>query len=190
MLDFDAFRQGEVSLDELVEGLGPGDLANLTREMIDAMLVRIVECEDGDVIFEPQDPEAHDPYASDPADVALAWNLGHVIVHVTASAEESAFLAAELARGVENHGRSRYEVPWQSMTSIKGCRKRLAESRRMRIASLDMWPDPPFLDNGYRPWEGAPEVNAVGQFVLGLMHDDSHLDQIDEIVRQAKEAGT
>ena len=90
--------------------------------------------------------------------------------------------------GVENHGRSRYEVPWQSMRSMAGCRERLEESRRMRISSLEMWPDPAFLDNGYRPWEGAPEVNAVGRFVLGLMHDDSHLDQIDEIVRQAKEA--
>lgn len=188
MLDFNAFRQDKISLDELVVGLGPGDLASLTHEMIDAMLVRIAHCKDGDVIFEPQDPEAHDPYASDPADVALAWNLGHVIVHVTASAEESAFLAAELARGVENHGRSRYEVPWQSMTSVEECHKRLEESRRMRIASLDMWPDPPFLENRYRPWEGAPNVNAVDQFVLGLMHDDSHLDQMKEIVRQAKEA--
>jgi hypothetical protein len=93
-----------------------------------------------------------------------------------------------LARGVDNHGRSRYEVPWQSMTTIAGCRRRLEESRRMRIASLGMWPDDAFLDNAYRPYPSAPEVNAVGQFVLGLRHDDGHLDQIGEIVRQAKEA--
>ena len=79
-------------------------------------------------------------------------------------------------------------MPWQSMTSMAGCRQRLEESRMMRVASLGMWPDPAFLDNGYRPWEGAPEINAVGRFVLGLMHDDSHLGQMDEIVRQAKEA--
>jgi hypothetical protein len=188
MLDFDAVRKDKVSFSELVEGLTQQELAELTHEMIDAMLVRIQDCLDEDVIFEPLDPEAHDPYAADEADVDLAWNLGHVIVHVTASAEESAFLAAELARGVENHGRSRYEVPWQSMTSIAGCRHRLEESRRMRVASLDLWPDPALLDNVYRPWEGAPEVNAVGRFVLGLMHDDSHLDQIAKIVQQAKEA--
>jgi hypothetical protein len=188
MLDFYAVREGQVSIEELVEGLTRQDLADLTDEMIDAMLDQIQDCVDRDVTFEPVDRAAHDPYASDPADVDLAWNLGHVIVHVTASAEESAFLAAELARGVENHGRSRYEVPWQSMTSMAGCRQRLKESRRMRVGSLGMWPDPAFLDNGYRPWEGAPEVNAVGRFVLGLMHDDSHLEQLAEIVRQAKEA--
>jgi hypothetical protein len=188
MLDFNAVRAGQVTIGELVEGLTRDDLADLTDEMIDAMLDRIQGCVDEDVTFEPVDPAAHDPYAIDPADVDLAWNLGHVIVHVTASAEESAFLAAELARGVENHGRSRFEVSWQSMTSMAVCHQRLEESRRMRVGSLDMWPEPAFLDNGYQPWEGAPEVNAVGRFVLGLMHDDSHLEQLAEIVRQAKEA--
>lgn len=53
-------------------------------------------------------------------DVHLAWNLGHVIVHTMASAEESAALAAELARGVEYHGRSRYEVPWETVARKKG----------------------------------------------------------------------
>ena len=188
MLDFYAVREGQISISELVEGLTRQDLADLTHEMINAMLDQIEDCADADVTFEAVDPEAHDPYASDPADEDLAWNLGHVIVHVTASAEESAFLAAELARGVENHGRSRYEVPWQTMTSMAGCQQRLEESCRMRVGSLEMWPDPAFLDNGYRPWEGAPEINAVGRFVLGLMHDDSHLEQLGEIVQQAKEA--
>ena len=30
-----------------------------------------------------------------------------------------AFLAAEMARGVLLHGRSRYEIPWQEMTTLK-----------------------------------------------------------------------
>jgi hypothetical protein len=29
-------------------------------------------------------------------------------------------------------------------------------------------------------------VNAIGRFVLGLMHEESHLGQIGEIVRQAR----
>ncbi|KPL22183.1 MAG: hypothetical protein AMJ93_07815 [Anaerolineae bacterium SM23_84] len=188
MLDFRAFQDNEISFAELVAGLTVDDLAHLTHEMIDMMLDLISDCVDEDVSFEPLDPVAHDPYAADPKDVTLAWNLGHVVVHVTASAEESAALAAELARGVENHGRSRYETPWQSMLTIAACRHRLEESRRMRIASLGMWPDDPFLDNTYLPWAGAPEVNAIGRFVLGLMHDDSHIAHIGEIVRQAKEA--
>jgi hypothetical protein len=109
-------------------------------------------------------------------------------VHTTASAEESAALAAELARGVEFHGRSRYETPWETVTTIAQCRHRLEESRRMRLMSLEMWPDQPHLDNVYEPWPGASEVNPIGRFVLGLMHDDAHLDQIAKIVRQAKAA--
>jgi hypothetical protein len=188
VLDFNAYRENEISFAELVDGLTADDLANLTHEMIDTMLDLISDCVDEDATFEPLDPAAHDPYAANPKDVTLAWNLGHVVVHCTASAEESAALAAELARGVENHGRSRYEIPWQSMKTMAACRNRLEESRRMRIASLGMWPDDPSLDNAYLPWAEAPEVNAVGRFVLGLMHDDSHIAQIGEIVRQAKQA--
>jgi hypothetical protein len=33
---------------------------------------------------------------------------------------------------------------------------------------------------------GRPPVNPLGRFVMGLMHDDSHLGQIAEVVRQAK----
>jgi hypothetical protein len=55
----------------------------------------------------------------------------------------------------------------------------------MRLASLAMWPDEPHLDNGYEPWTGAPRVDAIGRFVLGLMHDDAHIDHMAEIVRQA-----
>jgi len=32
------------------------------------------------------------------------------------------------------------------------------------------------------------EVNAIARFVWGLKHDDDHLGQITEIVRQAREA--
>jgi hypothetical protein len=188
MLDFNAVREEKKPFDELVADLTRANLEDLTNEMIDFILEQMAECDDSDVTFEPSDPEAHDPYASNAEDVALAWNLGHVIVHITSSSEESAALAAELARGVENHGRSRYEIPWQTMETIAGCRQRLEESRRMRISSLQMWPDDPVLENVYRPWPEAPEINAVGRFVFGLMHDDSHLGQIEEIVEQAKAA--
>ncbi len=148
----------------------------------------IAECVDADVTFAPDDPEANDTFATDEADVRLPWTLGHVIVHATASAEESAALAAELARGVRYHGRSRHEVPWQAITTIAQCRQRLEESRRMRLASLDMWPDAPHLDNTYRYQAGDEPINAVNRFVRGLSHDDSHLEQISKIVAQAKAA--
>ena len=71
------------------------------------------------------------------------------------------------------------------MTTIAGCRQRFEESRRIRLASLEMWPDRPHLENRYTAWQGGPEVNAIGRFVLGLMHTDDHIEQIAEIVRQA-----
>jgi hypothetical protein len=58
----------------------------------------------------------------------------------------------------------------------------------MRLASFGMWPDSPHLENAYEVWPDRPPVNAIGRFVLGLMHDESHLGQIEEIVRQARVA--
>lgn len=186
MLDFTPVRNKEISITKLADGLTHADLYRLTNEMVDTMLSLIRDCTDADVRFVPDDPDAHDTYAANEGDVNLAWTLGHLIVHVTASAEESAFLAAELARGVPHHGRSRSEVPWQTVTTIAQCRMRLQESRRMRLASLDMWPDEPYLDNLYQRTAISPKVNAPAYFILGLAHDDSHLAQIAEVVRQAQ----
>jgi len=188
MLSFQAVCDKEITFAELVTDLTHDDLRDFTNEMIDTMLGLIAACVDADVTFEPVDPKAHDPYAATPEEVNLAWNLGHVVVHTTASAEEAAAVAAELARGVEHHGRSRYEVPWEEMKTIEGCRQRLEESRRMRLASLEMWPEEAHLENAYEVWSDRPLVNAIGQFVLGLMHEESHLEQIEEIVSQAQVA--
>jgi hypothetical protein len=188
MLDFQAVRAGEVTFAELIRDLTRDDLRDLTNEMVDRVLDLTADCVDADVIFEPVDPEAHDPFAATPEEVNLVWNLGHVVVHTTASAEEAAAIAAELARGVEYHGRSRYEVPWEEMRTIGGCRQRLEESRQMRLGSLEMWPQEAHLENEYEAWSDGPMVNAMGRFVLGLMHDESHLGQIEEIVRQAQAA--
>jgi hypothetical protein len=58
----------------------------------------------------------------------------------------------------------------------------------MRLASLDMWPDEPHLENRYQAWPHGPVINAVGRFLLGLAHEDGHLDQVREIIRQATAA--
>ena len=189
MFDFTPVIQKQAKLSELTTNLTIGDLRQYTNEMIDTMLNLIAACTDADVTFQPIDPQANDTYAATEAEVHLAWTLGHVIVHVTASAEESAFLAAELARGVTFHGRSRSEVPWESVTSIAQCRARLEESRRMRLASLELWPTPPHLDNSYEVpgWPTGP-INGVTRFMLGLSHDNAHLAQIQEIVRQSLSA--
>ncbi len=190
LLDFDPVLTREISFNELVADLTIEDLRELTNDMIDTMLDLIAGCADADVVFVPEDPDADDSYATDDAEQNIAWTLGHVIVHTTASSEESAALAAELARGVEYHGRSRSEVPWQTVTTIAQCRHRLEESRRMRLASLDMWPDEPYLDNRHMPYRFVGELNAIGYFVTGLFHDDGHLEQISNIIQQAQAART
>ena len=188
MLDFDLVRRRRATLAALVEPLNIDDLRELTNEMIDRQLELMDGCVDADVAFVPDDPEANDRYAADESDVKLAWTLGHVIVHVTASSEEKAFLAAEQARGISREGRSRSETPWETVETMDKVRRRLEESRRMRLASLDMWPDEPNLDLTilYKYVNGP--INAKARFVLGLMHDDDHLEQIAEIVRQARAA--
>jgi len=196
MINFAPIRDQSLLISDLATSLGPDDLRRETNGMIDRMQALIAGCVDADVVFVPDDPGAYDSAAATNEEVHLSWTLGHVIVHVTASAEESAYLAVELARGVRYRRlRSRYEVPWQTVTTIEQCRHRLEESRRMRLASLDMWPDEPFLDNTFKLQVGPavvtggdPEANCVVRFILGLMHDDAHLAQIAEIVRQARVA--
>ncbi|MCL4265237.1 MAG: DinB family protein [Anaerolineae bacterium] len=189
MLDFAPVRQKEMTWTQLTTRLTVDHLRDLTNEMVDTMLTLIAGCTDVCVTFVPDDPVANDTYAVNQDEVDLAWTLGHVIVHTTASAEESAALAAELARGVNvQPRRSRSERPWRTITTIDQCRHRLEESRRMRLASLEMWPDEPYLGNFYQAREGGVEMTAVIRFVLGLSHDDSHLGQIQDIVRQAQAA--
>ena len=96
-----------------------------------------------------------------------------------------------MARGVPSReGRSRYETPWETATTIVQCRRRLAESRRMRLATLDIWPDTPHMDNLFRWRVDGQGYNPVARFALGLNHEYNHLGQIAEIVRQARSART
>src|SRR5689334_8489453 len=101
MLDFTPVRNREQTLAQLAGGLTKDDLRRLTNEMVDTMLGMIAESTDADVTADIVDLQANDTFAARAEEVGLSWTLGHVIVHTTASAEESAALAADLARGVE-----------------------------------------------------------------------------------------
>ncbi len=188
MLDFTPVREKKTTIAALARPLSRTDLARLTNEMVDTMLGIIEDATDADVVFQPSDPGASDSYAASEALKNVSWTLGHVVVHATASAEEAAFLAAELARGVPDHGRSRYETSWETVTTSAQCRARLEESRRIRLASLGVWPDSPHYDNLVEPFPGAGLRNCKARFIGGLAHDDSHVEQLREIMRQAKAA--
>lgn len=186
MLDFAALRQKRITFEQLCAGLTVADLHRLTDEMIDTQLDLIRDARDNDLLFLPSDPQAADEYAADSSEANLPWTLGHVIVHATASSEEYAAQASSLARGVPTTGRSRREVPWQTVTTIAEVRQRLEESRRMRHAFLDTWPNQPDLTNTYvADYPNAKPRNAIQRFVSGLVHDYDHLEQITEILRQA-----
>jgi len=176
-------RQAKFAFEQLRRLVGIGDG---NYEMVDAQLSAIAQALDEDVVFIPDDPAANDTFATDPSVVNLSWTLGHVLVHAAASSEESAALALTLARGLEVTGRSRYETPWQEATTVAFVRHRLEDSRRMRLAMLEAWPDPPHLDNYYRVSEERPPMNALARFLSGLSHDDSHLGQIQNIMAQGQ----
>ena len=186
MLDFTPVRQKQTTIQQVAEGLTRADLAELTAEMVARQLTLIEGVDDAAVTMVPDDPAANDTFAADPADVGLAWTLGHVIVHTTASAEEAAGQALMLARGVPVTERSRVEVPWQEATSAEFVRGRLRESLRMRLAMLEAWPDRPDLENLYVYTPNSAGLNAMARFLGGLSHDDSHLGQIEAIVDQAR----
>jgi hypothetical protein len=186
MIDFGPLRRREKSLQDLAAGLTRDDLARLTKDMCAAQLAAIEDATDEDVVMVPDDPEANDTFAARPEDVGLSWTLGHVVVHTTASSEESAALALVLARGLPVPGRSRYEVPWEQARTAAFIRHRIEESLSMRLAMLAAWPDQPHLENFYSPYEGRPPMNAMGRFLGGLAHDESHLGQMRKIMDQAR----
>jgi len=187
LLDFTLVKNKTITFSDLARDLTRTDLRNLTNEMIDTMLSSIADATDEDVVFVPQDPNADDPFGI-PEERDLVWTLGHVVVHTTASSEESAALALTLARGLVPEGRSRYEVPWRTVQTVDQVRHRFEESRRMRLAMLDAWPDQPHLEVTYAPSPRFGPYNAISRFTMGLYHDDDHLGQLQEIMRQAREA--
>ncbi|MBN2045804.1 MAG: DinB family protein [Anaerolineales bacterium] len=188
MIDFSPITNKKINWTRFGMQFCPQDLADQTNWLTDQLLDLLSDATDADVVFEPVDPEAHDPYAENPEDENLGWNLAHVIVHITASNEESAFLAAELARGVEvEPRRSRWEVDWETVTTIEQVRQRLEESRRFLLASLEMWPDQAHTQNFYKNDKGL-KITPMVRFLLGQNHAMEHLEQIKEILRQAKNA--
>ncbi|MBX0326560.1 DinB family protein [Oscillochloris sp. ZM17-4] len=186
MIDFAPVYERTKTVQEIADGLSVADLRAATTELFDLVYDMIAECDDADVTFQPVDPAAKDDAAASADEVNIAWTLGHVIVHLTASCEESAALAAEAARGVAFHGRSRAETPWERVTTLAQVRQRLAESHRMCLGSLDMWPDSPQLDAATEAWPGGPVIDARGRYLLGLLHADSHLGQIRDVLGQAQ----
>jgi len=193
MIDFAPMRDGDVTYLEYAarENIGPAELKRLSDESVDYLLGLLDGLDDADVLFDPEDPEADDPFAVE-GEENIGWTFGHLIAHVTASSEEGAALSSLLARGVAASERPRYETPWRDIRTVAQARQRLEESRRMRNAYLETWPDAPLLDvcrvASERFTARFGEMNAPAAFLFGLSHEVGHYEQIEEVRRQAQTA--
>lgn len=187
-IDFGPVERGEKKLIDIAAQYTVDDLRAATNESIDRLRSYLEGLTDADITFPPVDPQADDPYAK-PGEEKIGWGIGHLIVHVTASSEETAAIASILARGIPFEGRLRYETPWETVTTVAQCVQRLEESRRMRLASLDMWPNQPFLDVmrtlSPRFVERFGEMNATATFLFGLQHEVGHYAQFEDVRQQA-----
>lgn len=191
LIDFSRVDRGELTLYDLSKDLTVAHLRAATIASLDTILDILGDADDSQIAHIPYDPDANDPYAP-PELQHIGWSLAHLVVHVTASSEESAATASILARGIPytREPRLRYETDWQTVTTRAQVMQRLEESRRMRLAYLDSFPDTPHLDVcrdvSERYLEKFGRMNAFSQFLQGLKHEVGHHDQFREAARQAR----
>ncbi len=193
-IDFSPVHSGAVKLGEFARPFQVEDLHSATNASVDYLLDIIRDVRnDAEINFIPYDPEANDPHAV-MGERNIGWSLGHLVAHVTASSEEAAAIASLLARGVPygREPRLRYETPWREINTRAKAMQRLEESRRIRLGYLAAFPSMPHLDNlcalSERGKDRYGDLNAVGQFLSGLLHETGHYAQFREAARQAEEA--
>lgn len=191
--DFSSIHSGEQKLLQFAQNYDVAALKAATNASIDVWVDVVNDLSDDQVAFVPQDPNAHDT-AAVAGEESIGWSVAHLVLHVTASCEEWATYSSILARGIPYPAepRVRYEPDWKTVTTMAQCLQRLEESRRMRLAYLDAWPDEPNLEVkralSERFVERFGEFNAPAAFLFGLMHEVGHIDQLREAARQAREA--
>jgi len=80
MIDFSPMRDGELTYLEFAarENIGPSELKQLSDESVDLLLGLLDELKDADIVFEPADPDADDPFAVE-GEEEIGWNFGHLI---------------------------------------------------------------------------------------------------------------
>ncbi len=190
MIDFSPVENGEMKMLAYTQSAGITwqQVRDALNESVDTLHVLLDGLEDVDVTFVPYDPHANDPFAP-PEEQHIGWNIAHLILHVTASTEEYAAIGSVLGRGIAFEGRLRYEPDWKTVTTVAALRQRLEESRRIRLAYLDALPDQPFMDVyrviSERYIEYFGQSNCMVSFLIGLMHEVGHYEQIRDARRQA-----
>lgn len=193
LIDFSPVDRHEMQMLEFSKSFSVADLKAATNASINLILDIIRDMSDAQMTFLPFDPDADDPHAVE-GEEKIGWSLAHLVVHVTASSEEGAAFSSILARGIPypKEPRLRYETNWHTVTTKAQAIQRLEESRRIRLAYLDTWPDAPHLDV-YR--QSSPQsiekfgyTNAPASFLSSLKHEAGHYDQFREVARQSRAA--
>lgn len=192
-IDFSPVEIGEVTLYEFAQRFSVDDLRSATNSSLNTILEILGDADDAQLTFIPDDPLADDPIAP-PEERYQGWNLAHLVAHVTATSEEWATYSGILARGIvyPREPRLRRETDWHTLKTRDQVIARIAESRRMRLAALESWPNTPYLDvfrdmsENFIAKRGP--VNAKSAFLFGYRHEQGHLEQFREAARQAREA--
>ena len=187
-VDFTPISDGTMKLQDFAKQFTCADLRRVSDESLDLIRSFIAGLSDVQVTLDPVDPEAHDSFAIE-GEENIGWSLAHLVAHVTASSEEGAAYSSLLARGVPAEERPRYETPWRDLRTVDQCLQRIEESRRIRNAYLETWPNKPLLQvnrvipDRYRERFG--DMNASAAFLFGLMHEVGHYDQFRDVHAQA-----
>ncbi len=190
LIDFGPVFRKEKTLEALSAEYRREDLGKALDGYIDFTRQVLDGVTDAQAVYTPIDSEANDPYAATEDERHLGWSLMHLVMHVTASAEEGAAFSSILARGIALGGRLRSERDWRQMTTCAQAIARLEECRRMCRAYLDTWPDEPNLETRRILPEKATWTppNAPMQFLSGLSHWHRHVEQFQKVAEQARAA--
>jgi hypothetical protein len=193
LIDFSAADRDGQTMFELAQGMTAADLKAATNASLDLILDILNDATDAEMMHMPDDPNADDPHAT-VGEEHIGWSLAHLVAHVTASAEENAAVSSILARGIPyvREPRLRWETPWRALTTRDQVLQRLAESRRIRLAYLDAWPDQPHLDvyleTSERFVAKFGPLNAPAAVLFGLRHEADHYAQLRDARAQAAAA--
>lgn len=180
LVQFETIHNKEQTLGDLAGQCGVSDLRETLNSYVERTVGIIGGLTDQQVILIPYDPAADDPYAASKEERHVGWSLAHVVLHVTASAEEAAAFSSILARGIAIGGRLRHECDWRQITKTAELVSRLEECRRICLAYLSTWPDEPDLETTRVMPENISwmKANAPLCFLFGLMHWHSHMEQL------------
>ena len=182
LINFQSVFNKEITFSDLASQFDNAGLGNALSSYIDFTLQIVNSLTDEQAVHVPHDPTADDPYAASEEERHAGWSLAHLVMHVTASAEEAAAFSSILARGISIGGRLRSERDWRQVSTCAEVVARLEECRRICLSYLATWPDQPDLDTVRimpedKSWM---KPNAPMSFLAGLMHWHAHVEQLQK----------